>query len=653
MISTSGFGSKVDSSSRVLIMDKTEIKAKAKVETKPKVTIVEKKKTVTTEATMARNQFYHALTELMRSFEQAKGRYSGRTSGARLMKSKANLLQKAMIAAKAGNFPLARDAIGGYRYLESMGSRKKRATFNNIVTLLKNQLSEGEIRSTFGLLDNTALSFVFDTTGSMGNELAQTKEICREITNYRTNHGDPLQHYVLTEFNDPEFGPAHVFEEKGEFMSKLDSLTINGGGDCAEYSMSGIQLAMMNTLDQNPIFVFTDAPPKDAEASWEVIDIAVMYGDPIFFFFAPDCGTDDSVYQEVATETGGMVLPLRESDISKLGDLVDKLIVGTGTVASGMDSNLARRKRSTGGTTEILINVDTTISELIITVTFSHVTGTVTLHNPSKIKENESANSRNLEKIVIYEVKKPIVGKYKMKVTTVPGTTFTYKAMSASSPNLDFDFFFVETHKYSSSTVPVAVDQVVVGGESSLRITLTDNQKIDTSLTPTVELVAIHNSAKVLTTATNVKWLGTNFLSADVVIPSKKFRLKVSGLTKLGDLFERVGKTIVKPRELTINLYYTKNENIGPPGSSGSVMWRLYYTGDQAVELFTAEVKKTKLEEVHLSRSIKIAKGGYGLVSYRFKIPTSAKKGEHFTAVVVVKSAGGLKAVSKCTVLVT
>ena len=33
-----------------------------------------------------------------------------------------------------------------------MGSRKKRATFNNIVTLLKNQLSEGEIRSTFGLL---------------------------------------------------------------------------------------------------------------------------------------------------------------------------------------------------------------------------------------------------------------------------------------------------------------------------------------------------------------------------------------------------------------------------------------------------------------------------------------------------------------------
>ena len=49
------------------------------------------------------------------------------------------------------------------------------------------------------------------------------------------------------------------------------------------------------------------------------------------------------------------------------------------------------------------------------------------------------------------------------QVTTVPGTTFTYKAMSASSPNLDFDFFFVETHKYSSSTVPVAVDQVVVG----------------------------------------------------------------------------------------------------------------------------------------------------------------------------------------------
>ena len=58
------------------------------------------------------------------------------------------------------------------------------------------------------------------------------------------------------------------------------------GGDCAEYSMSGIQLAMMNTLDQNPIFVFTDAPPKDAEASWEVIDIAVVsYFFLLFFLF--------------------------------------------------------------------------------------------------------------------------------------------------------------------------------------------------------------------------------------------------------------------------------------------------------------------------------------------------------------------------------
>ena len=51
----------------------------------------------------------------------------------------------------------------------------------------------------------------------------------------------------------------------GEFVRAINDLTAHSGGDCPEYAFQG----MLNALGQDPLFgspmyVFTDADPKDA-----------------------------------------------------------------------------------------------------------------------------------------------------------------------------------------------------------------------------------------------------------------------------------------------------------------------------------------------------------------------------------------------------
>ena len=53
--------------------------------------------------------------------------------------------------------------------------------------------------------------------------------------------------------------------EAGEFEVEIDKLRAHGGGDCPEYTFEGMRGALNNMReDGSPLYVFTDAGPKDA-----------------------------------------------------------------------------------------------------------------------------------------------------------------------------------------------------------------------------------------------------------------------------------------------------------------------------------------------------------------------------------------------------
>ena len=54
--------------------------------------------------------------------------------------------------------------------------------------------------------------------------------------------------------------------EAGEFEEEIDKLRAHGGGDCPEYTFEGMRGALNNMgEDGSPLYVFTDAGPKDAK----------------------------------------------------------------------------------------------------------------------------------------------------------------------------------------------------------------------------------------------------------------------------------------------------------------------------------------------------------------------------------------------------
>ena len=68
-------------------------------------------------------------------------------------------------------------------------------------------------------------------------------------------------------------------ESGNEFIAKIKELRAHGGGDCPEMAFKGI-IEALNAGPENdsPLYIFTDAPPKDATS--ENIEVARNHAKP-------------------------------------------------------------------------------------------------------------------------------------------------------------------------------------------------------------------------------------------------------------------------------------------------------------------------------------------------------------------------------------
>ncbi|XP_075687673.1 uromodulin-like [Rhinoderma darwinii] len=72
-----------------------------------------------------------------------------------------------------------------------------------------------------------------------------------------------VRQYTMVEFNDPTVGPVRKTESKKEFSDFFNNLVANGGGDCPELAMHGLELALENSPPNSFILVLTDASALD------------------------------------------------------------------------------------------------------------------------------------------------------------------------------------------------------------------------------------------------------------------------------------------------------------------------------------------------------------------------------------------------------
>lgn len=82
--------------------------------------------------------------------------------------------------------------------------------------------------------------------------------------------------------------------DAGEFVKAINNLRVNGGGDCPEYTFTGMLEALYQDPQWgSPMYVFTDAGPKDAtDENIEEVKLLVSaeeYGVTINFFTTGEC----------------------------------------------------------------------------------------------------------------------------------------------------------------------------------------------------------------------------------------------------------------------------------------------------------------------------------------------------------------------------
>lgn len=284
-----------------------------------------------------------------------------------------------------------------------------------------------------GIPDGAAsLVFVFDTTGSMYDDLIQLRAgASRILSTTLERKVPPLYNYLLIPFHDPDVGPAIVTTDPNKFQEHLDDLFVQGGGDCPEMSLNAITLALEISLPGSFIYVFTDATAKDFDQAQKVLKLIQQKKSQVLFVITGDCGNQTSSfgdltpYELISTASSGQVFHLKKKDVNQVLTFVEESVKSNRVNLISVDNVEAANNTH-------IIPVDNALDEL--TISLSGKDAELDLYYPNGslfTEENGLQMLLSLEDAKIIAVKSPTPGLW--KVTTSSGGSHTLRIAGLSS----------------------------------------------------------------------------------------------------------------------------------------------------------------------------------------------------------------------------
>ena len=189
-------------------------------------------------------------------------------------------------------------------------------------------------------------------------------------------------------------GPVTVTNDAKTVIDAVNNLKAKGGGDCPELAMMGLYKALLRSLPESDIYLFTDADAKDEQRRKEVISLASENKIRITFFVTGKCkrrkkrrieqsfifrrlnrskrsGQGQTLYQAIAAQTGGQVLETSKAGIADALKIIDRGASDKSSVSLRKVELLDIRESRAQyfGGRSLYVHIDSTLESLVLTLT--------------------------------------------------------------------------------------------------------------------------------------------------------------------------------------------------------------------------------------------------------------------------------------------
>ena len=239
-------------------------------------------------------------------------------------------------------------------------SQPARNVYNHEVSLPKSNINKKNKEG------GSSIAFVFDTTGSMWDDLMAVRQGAKKILKTAlTTPNSPITNFVLVPFADPKIGPVTETDDPEIFQNALENLWVSGGRDCPEMALGGIKKALELSKPYSQIYVFTDASAKDYHLINEVLNLIQEKQAQVVFVLTGDCGNRSASsyisYEQVAITSSGQVFHLKKKRVKTVVKFIEKNIVPNKVYL------MTRDYRGTGSHS-LNLPIDPTIEEVTISI---------------------------------------------------------------------------------------------------------------------------------------------------------------------------------------------------------------------------------------------------------------------------------------------
>jgi len=387
-----------------------------------------------------------------------------------------------------------------------------------------------------------SLAFVFDTTGSMYDDLVQVIEGAAKIlATTLAMREKPLYNYVLVPFHDPEVGPVTATTNPELFQRELRNLYVQGGGDCPEMSISGIQMALERSLPYSFIYVFTDARAKDYHLTDDVLSLIQHKQSQVIFVMTGDCGDvlhpGFKAYEKIASTSSGQVFLLKKSQVNKILDFVRVAVQSRKVNLLAVDRN---HSISTSGGQSFFnydLPVDSKLQEFTISVSGQNPTIVITdPYGNTLTPENGLTTLLDLKNALIVTVKNPKPGLWRLTIGSEGQATIRITGLSS----LDFVHGFSRNstlHLSGTSARPMkGMETFVLVNATDLDSPgrLTKLELVDLSGELLMEIPVVYDPSR-----------PSLYNVSSFIPPTDFFYLKIVGLDDKGHVFQRTTPTAI------------------------------------------------------------------------------------------------------------